>query len=389
MFGLHCILSTEGDVKLFSFEPIPYLAAICEENIREYAKRGLTLGKVFAFGLTQPSLLTAENSAIFDFYPNYSLVSSSYGYSNEEKDSIASRLKNLSEGKLSQEATRRIVDDSMVAVKIKCPLRTLSAVLDEEIPGTIDLLKIDVEKAEWDVLMGIRDDHWPLIRQVVMETHVVGDSVEMVVQLLQKKGFSKVVVGSDAAVRPPTVKIVKLGDTVGLTASVTVRKINIHLSAEKSQRNPLHLIRNIQKMQPVLPHLDKVLAHSLALDYTPESHTAENIATLLKDVVPDHATRAFIQLFQDITNAIRNSSQRLEHLKRLQKEKMKADKDIMEIINDSNEGVQEWDELPSEVYECFLSLKTGFKTRFNPSSFLLTDAALVPWLQKFELFGTN
>ena len=31
-------------------------------------------------------------------------------------------------------------------------------------------------------------------------------------------------VSSDAAVRPPTVKTVKLGDTVGLTASVTVRK---------------------------------------------------------------------------------------------------------------------------------------------------------------------
>ena len=29
---------------------------------------------------------------------------------------------------------------------------------------------------------------------------------------------------SDAAVRPSTVKTVKLGDTVGLTASVTVRK---------------------------------------------------------------------------------------------------------------------------------------------------------------------
>ena len=42
--------------------------------------------------------------------------------------------------------------------------------------------------------------------------------------------------------------------------------VNIHLSAVKSQRNPLHLTRNIQKMQPVLPHLDKVLAHSLALD---------------------------------------------------------------------------------------------------------------------------
>ena len=29
------------------------------------------------------------------------------------------------------------------------------------------------------------------------------------------------------------------------------------------------------------------------------------------------------------------------------------------------------------MYECFLSLKTGFKMRYNPSSFLLTDAALV------------
>eukprot|EP00731_Ephydatia_muelleri_P032516 Em0024g60a len=120
----------------------------------------------------------------------------------------------------------------------------------------------------------------------------------------------------------------------------------------------------------------KLLSAVLAVSVNNESHTAENIATLLKECseVPDHATRAFIQLFRDITNAIRNSSQRLEHLKRLQKEKIKADKDIMEIIN---EGVREWDELPSEVYECFLSLKTGFKTRFNPSSFLLTDAALV------------
>ena len=39
--------------------------------------------------------------------------------------------------------------------------------------------------------------------------------------------------------------------------------VNIHLSAEKSQRNPLHLIRNIQNMQPVLPHLDKVLINAI------------------------------------------------------------------------------------------------------------------------------
>ena len=38
------------------------------------------------------------------------------------------------------------------------------------------------------------------------------------------QSFVGVAGSSDAAVRPPTVKTVKLGDTVGLTASVTVRK---------------------------------------------------------------------------------------------------------------------------------------------------------------------
>ncbi|KAL5510791.1 hypothetical protein EMCRGX_G006393 [Ephydatia muelleri] len=122
-------------------------------------------------------------------------------------------------------------------------------------------------------------------------------------------------------------------------------------------------------------YLEYLSRGGYAIPHRTKTTEIEDAAVIeVEKKVPDHATRAFIQLFRDITNAIRNSSQRLEHLKRLQKEKIKADKDIMEIIN---EGVREWDELPSEVYECFLSLKTGFKTRFNPSSFLLTDAALV------------
>ena len=40
----------------------------------------------------------------------------------------------------------------------------------------------------------------------------------------------------------------------------------------------------------------------------------------------------------NFSTAICNSSQRLEHLKRLQKEKINADRDIMEITNCSNEG---------------------------------------------------
>ena len=50
--------------------------------------------------------------------------------------------------------------------------------------------------------------------------------------------------------------------------------------------------------------------------------------------VPNHHTCDFIQLFRDVTNSIRNSSQRLEHLKRLQKTKIKADKDMLDLLTD-------------------------------------------------------
>jgi hypothetical protein len=35
--------------------------------------------------------------------------------------------------------------------------------------STINLMKVDVERAEWQVLQGIQQQHWPLIQQVAME----------------------------------------------------------------------------------------------------------------------------------------------------------------------------------------------------------------------------
>ena len=201
MFALYCILSTEGDVNLFTFEPIPALARICEANIKEYAYPGVTRSKVFAVGLSQPSLLSEKQSAVFEFYPGYSLVCSSYGWTSEEKDSIAARLERLAGEQVDSKAVRKVVDESMAAIKVECPLRTLSAVLDEEKPGKISLLKVDVEKAEWDVLMGIRDEHWPMIEQVVIETHVIEDRVEKIAALLKTKGFCNIVVGEHSVLR--------------------------------------------------------------------------------------------------------------------------------------------------------------------------------------------
>jgi hypothetical protein len=35
--------------------------------------------------------------------------------------------------------------------------------------SAIGLLKANVERAEWDVLLGVRDEHWPRIRQVSLQ----------------------------------------------------------------------------------------------------------------------------------------------------------------------------------------------------------------------------
>ncbi|KAL5473994.1 hypothetical protein EMCRGX_G028564 [Ephydatia muelleri] len=166
----------------------------------------------------------------------------------------------------------------------------------------------------------------------------------------------------------------------------------------------------------------KLLSAVLAVSVDNESHTAENIATLLKEcsevryqmgtrldsITTDNGAnfKAAVQqlLDEDVTEenpaTLWKSSmtamkcQLLKPLREIsvffEGEKYPTVSGVSRLITTLNAtlnsegppsswnlGVREWDELPSEVYECFLSLKTGFKTRFNPSSFLLTNAALV------------
>ena len=65
----------------------------------------------------------------------------------------------------------------------------LSAVVAELGIGRIDLLKIDVEQAEADVLAGILDADWPLIRQLAAEVHDLDGRLAAIVSELRGRGF--------------------------------------------------------------------------------------------------------------------------------------------------------------------------------------------------------
>jgi 31-O-methyltransferase len=73
--------------------------------------------------------------------------------------------------------------------RVECPLTTVSAAMRDSRIEVVDLLKIDVEGAEWEVLQGVEDTDWPRLRQLVIEVHNIDGRVERVRNLLESHGF--------------------------------------------------------------------------------------------------------------------------------------------------------------------------------------------------------
>ncbi|GFH13539.1 methyltransferase, FkbM family/non-ribosomal peptide synthase domain TIGR01720/amino acid adenylation domain-containing protein, partial [Haematococcus lacustris] len=57
------------------------------------------------------------------------------------------------------------------AHQVEVPQRSLSQIIQEQGLQRVDLLKVDVERAEVKVLQGIAPQHWSILRQVSMEVH--------------------------------------------------------------------------------------------------------------------------------------------------------------------------------------------------------------------------
>jgi amino acid adenylation domain-containing protein/FkbM family methyltransferase len=81
-----------------------------------------------------------------------------------------------------------LLDARLQTATVTAQLRTLSGVIAEEGIERIDLLKVNVEKSELDVLLGIDDRDWHRIRQLVVEVDRRED-LEPITDLLQRQGF--------------------------------------------------------------------------------------------------------------------------------------------------------------------------------------------------------
>lgn len=155
--------------RVYAFEPLIPIRRKLSLNMKRYAPNVL----IFPYGLSD-----RERDEEFTYYPGYSMMSSQQVYANAagERAVIKTYLTNAAES--GDESAVVLVDklDEVLDGRFDpeyhmCRLRRLSDVIDEAGIDRIDVLKIDVQRAELDVLRGIESRHFQKIRAVSMELH--------------------------------------------------------------------------------------------------------------------------------------------------------------------------------------------------------------------------
>ncbi len=191
--GLFTLFAQQKSPKgtIYAFEPAPHAFDKLQTNAKLYCQNT----HLFNCGLGGE-----RKEETFTFYPRSSVFSSFAADTEQDEKAIRSVIINMlqRDNSLDEESLERLADeflkDRLEQETYQAQLRTLSEIIEEYKIEKIDLLKLDAEKSELAILQGIQDNHWPLIKQIVLEVHdQEGSTLKQVMRLLEDKGFNFVV----------------------------------------------------------------------------------------------------------------------------------------------------------------------------------------------------
>ena len=179
--GMFSILTSkiQSDAKIISIEPIKELCEVIRLN-----------------GILHDANIEVLNIAIgeedgetkFTYYNSNSVMSSMYA--NAEDQSVLKSYLTTHENVQDEAILDKIVSNRLEGEERICTLKTLGSIFTEKNITHVDLLKIDVEKAELEVLNGIHESQWAYIQQIVIEVHDQNNRLNIISDLLKEKGFS-------------------------------------------------------------------------------------------------------------------------------------------------------------------------------------------------------
>jgi FkbM family methyltransferase len=193
VFGVRAIQKGQN-VTVHCFEPIPDIADVLINNAKTFGEN--------RFYVHQCGVSSKNGEATFTYFPNTPALSTLHPEQWDEnpgafKDAVKGTMKNPPVGMKWMKLIPTVFSGAIAAYlvkgskKVTCKLVPLSDIIEKENITKIDLLKIDCEGAEWDVLMGIRDEHWSLIKSMVIEVHDLNGRLNDMKMLLNEKGFTK------------------------------------------------------------------------------------------------------------------------------------------------------------------------------------------------------
>ncbi len=165
------------DSVLHAYEPADVMHAALAANLARFGDQALA--HRLAVG-------RRPGRAQLTVYPHTTAMSSLYADAGDDEDVTRVFLANCG-------FTARDVD-ALVGGRYQgqaesCEVTTISAEIARLGVQRLDLLKINVEKAEWDVLAGIEEPDWPIVQQIVMQVHDLDGRLGLVVRLLKGRGF--------------------------------------------------------------------------------------------------------------------------------------------------------------------------------------------------------
>lgn len=208
LFSLAAYENCGRNLKIYAFEPVTAIFDLLRANIERNTADSHV--HVLPFGLSH-----CAATAPLAYYPRAPVLSTAYP--DEEADLlmieniVLNNIVDLDDAPLLVRGIRWIPKALCVPLVrfalrtalrteiVHCQMRTLSWFVAEQNIDRIDLLKIDVEKAELDVLSGIEDPDWDKIQQAVIELHDLDDRLNVITTLLQRKGLTELTVE-----QPPT-----------------------------------------------------------------------------------------------------------------------------------------------------------------------------------------